>query len=251
MRLIPKNWGDFQHYKDRAPPWIKLHKGLLDDRAFQRLPTASRALAPMLWLLASEQKDGSFDADHAELAFRLRQTEKEIKDALTPLISKGFFIVVQDASRPIAQCKPDAIPETEERQRTETEGEAEKNTAIAVEFFPDGLDLHAWSTWIDYRKKIKKALKPVSIPEAQLEMAAFGRDQMAIVRQSIAKGWTGIFPLKAKTDQSFRERDAQLASDRVAQVAPSIAANKTAPYVDAADFIEALSKSKPLEIKHG
>lgn len=50
---------------------------------------------------------------------------------------------------------------------------------------------------------------------------------------------------------SFRERDAQLASDRVAQVAPSIAANKTAPYVDAADFIEALSKSKPLGIKHG
>jgi len=53
-----------------------------------------------------------------------------------------------------------------------------------------------------------------------------------------------------KPMQSFRERDAQLASDRVAMVAPSIAANKTAPYVDAADFIEAMAKPKPLEIAH-
>jgi len=250
MRLIPKNWGDFQHYKDRAPPWIKLHKGLLDDSAFQRLPTASRALAPMLWLLASEQKDGSFDADHAELAFRLRQTEKEIKDALTPLISKGFFMLVQDASKPIAQCKPDAMPETEERQRTETEGE--KSTAIAVETFPQGLDVQAWQSWLSYRKGIGKPLKPASLEAAQRAMAAFGDDQAAVVTQSIANGYQGLFAIKGKTSQaqSFRERDAQLASDRVAQVAPSIAANKTAPYVDAADFIEAMAKPKPLEITH-
>lgn len=58
MKLIPRRWSDFQHYKDRRPPWIKLHKALLDDREYQRLPLASRALAPMLWLLASESKDG-------------------------------------------------------------------------------------------------------------------------------------------------------------------------------------------------
>ena len=60
MLLITKNWAEFQHYKDRSPPWIKLHKELLDDRQYQSLPLASRALAPMLWLLASETKDGSF-----------------------------------------------------------------------------------------------------------------------------------------------------------------------------------------------
>ena len=214
MRLIPKNWGDFQHYKDRAPPWIKLHKGLLDDSAFQRLPTASRALAPMLWLLASEQKDGSFDADHAELAFRLRQTEKEIKDALTPLISKGFFILVQDASKPIAQCKPDAMPETEERQRTETEGEAEKNTAIAVETFPHGLDIQAWQSWLSYRKGIGKPLKPASWEAAQRAMAAFGDDQAAVVAQSIANGYQGLFAIKGKAKQAVSyqgQNEAQLA----------------------------------------
>ena len=79
MKLVPKNWVDFQHYKDRAPPWIKLHKGLLDDSVFQRLPVASRALAPMLWLLASEAKDGAFDASLSELSFRLRQSEKDVE----------------------------------------------------------------------------------------------------------------------------------------------------------------------------
>jgi hypothetical protein len=52
-----KNWAEFQHYKDRSPPWIRLHRSFLDDYDFHCLPVASRALAPMLWLLASENKD--------------------------------------------------------------------------------------------------------------------------------------------------------------------------------------------------
>jgi len=31
--LRVKNWGKFQHYKDRNPPWIKLHRGLLGGSA--------------------------------------------------------------------------------------------------------------------------------------------------------------------------------------------------------------------------
>ena len=29
MRI--KNWAQFQHFKDRSPPWIKLHREFLDD----------------------------------------------------------------------------------------------------------------------------------------------------------------------------------------------------------------------------
>ena len=32
-----KNWDEFQHYKDRNPPWIKLHNHLLDDYEFEML----------------------------------------------------------------------------------------------------------------------------------------------------------------------------------------------------------------------
>src|SRR5256885_964233 len=110
MIITPKNWGTFQHYKDRAPAWIKLHRGLLDDYEFSRLPLASRALAPLLWLLASEYEGGAITASPAEIAFRLRTTEKEMVAALKPLTDKGFFI---NASITLAVCKQDAIPEKE------------------------------------------------------------------------------------------------------------------------------------------
>jgi hypothetical protein len=119
MNLKPKNWDKFQHYKDRCPPWIKLHRDLLNDRAFMGLPLASKALAPLLWLLASESKDGCFQADSAELEFRLRIASKDIDAGLKPLIDKGFFVI---ASGVLAECLQDAIPERE----TETEGETEK-----------------------------------------------------------------------------------------------------------------------------
>jgi 5-methylcytosine-specific restriction endonuclease McrA len=91
VRLIPKNWADFQHYKDRNPPWIRLHHKLLDNREFQKLPVQSRALAPMLWLLASESIDGIFDGSIEEIAFRLRSKESVIKEGLEPLLAAGFF----------------------------------------------------------------------------------------------------------------------------------------------------------------
>ena len=125
MRLVTKNWTEFQHYKDRSPPWIKLHKGLLDDRQYQSLPIASRALAPMLWLLASESKDGSFDADHEELAFRLRTSVKDVAAGLGPLVAKGFFVPAQDASEPLAKRLQGADPEGEGETKGEEEGSGE------------------------------------------------------------------------------------------------------------------------------
>jgi hypothetical protein len=123
MLLQPKNWAVFQHYKDRCPPWIKLHRDLLNDRVFMCLPLASKALAPLLWLLASESKDGTFDGSLDELVFRLHITPKDYLDGVKPLIDKGFFVV---ASGVLAQCYQDAIPETEGETETEKEGETEK-----------------------------------------------------------------------------------------------------------------------------
>jgi hypothetical protein len=113
MRIVPKDWREFQHYKDRSPPWIRLHKKLLDNYEFHCLPVASRALAPMLWLLASDSIDGCIEASPEKLAFRLRQTEKEVTAALKPLIDNGFFIVEQPDSTLLADRKQVAVPETE------------------------------------------------------------------------------------------------------------------------------------------
>lgn len=132
MRITPKDWGEFQHYKDRDPSWIKLHKKLLDNFEFHQLPLASRALAPMLWLLASEYKDGVMVATPQKLAFRLRLTEGELTDALMPLVSAGFFSVEHDASELIADCKPDASPRRDkEEEQVETQEQTEVEPAFA------------------------------------------------------------------------------------------------------------------------
>lgn len=127
MLIVPNNWAELQHYKDRNPPWIKLHKKLLDNFEFQSLPVASRALAPMLWLLASEHDNGVIDATPGKLAFRLRMSESSAKDALKPLIDKEFFSVVQGDSGVLAKVGRGARPETEEEKR-------EKRDRLARDF---------------------------------------------------------------------------------------------------------------------
>jgi hypothetical protein len=141
--MKPKNWSHFQHYKDRCPPWIKLHKELLNDRAFMTLPTASKALAPLLWLLASESKDGTFDASIDELTFRLRMPESDIKTGLKHLIDKGFFV---DDSEVLAGCYQDAIPETETETETETKKSrsATRGSRLPADWKPDA-ELAEWS----------------------------------------------------------------------------------------------------------
>lgn len=113
-----KKWADFQHYKNRCPPWIKLQKSILDDFDFACLPIASKALAPLLWLLASESMDGSVRIDPEWLAFRLRFTVADIQAGLTPLIDKGFLVI---ASGVLAPCLHDACLEGE--AEAEAEGE--------------------------------------------------------------------------------------------------------------------------------
>ena len=61
---------------------------------------------------------------------------------------------------------------------------------------PPGLDPAAWSRWCDYRVQIRKPIKPVSIPAAQRELAGFGAGQAAVVEQSIANSYQGLFALK-------------------------------------------------------
>jgi hypothetical protein len=85
-----------------------------------RLPIASKAIAPMLWLLASESKDGVFDGSLDELVFRLHITEKEYQSGVKPLIDNNFFTVVSGV---LAERLQDAIPETERETEAETKKE--------------------------------------------------------------------------------------------------------------------------------
>ena len=113
-------WSGFQHYLKRRPPWIKLHRTLLDNPEFMRLPVASKALAPLVWLLASESANAGELPPISDISWRLRMQESEVIAALIPLVSGGF---IEDASNTLAACLQDALPERE--RETETEGERE------------------------------------------------------------------------------------------------------------------------------
>lgn len=130
--LRPRNWRSFQHYKQRRPPWIRLHRTLLDDFEFASLPIAAKALAPLLWLLASEEADGIIPGDTGRLAFRLRWDSETLDEAIEALIAAGFLDVLasdeQSASALLASRKQNVTTETETEAETEAEGETEAET---------------------------------------------------------------------------------------------------------------------------
>ena len=182
MLLQPKNWAVFQHYKDRCPPWIKLHRDLLNDRAYMRLPIASKAIAPMLWLLASESKDGVFDGSLDELVFRLHISPKEYQDGVKPLIDNDFFILVSGV---LAERKQVAIPETE----TETEAEREtekKATSVAP---PSGVSNSVWQEFKTLRKAKKAPITQRAIDAISSEANKAGWTLEKALEECVVRGW--------------------------------------------------------------
>ena len=116
-----RNWEKFQHYSKRRPPWIKLHRELLDDYEFLKLSLAAKALAPCIWLIASETESGRFRADSDYLAFRTRMEQDVVEQAVVELESAGFIGMYPT---PIAGCEhlaPESLSETEGEVETERE----------------------------------------------------------------------------------------------------------------------------------
>ena len=190
MKLTPSGWSDFQHYKDRNPPWIRLHKKLLDNYEFQCLPVASRALAPMLWLLASESMSGEIDADPAKLAFRLRQSVADVVDALNPLIQAGFFSCEGNASDALAERKQFAVPEAE------AEAEAVARTARPAKSStpkcPDDVEIQVWTDWLTLRKSKRAPVTLTVLDGARTEAGKAGMTLEAFLRVWCRRGSQGL-----------------------------------------------------------
>ena len=168
MRYAIKSWTSFQHYKDRRPPWIKLHRTLLDDCDFLRLPVACRALAPLLWLLASESEDGTIEGEPEVLAFRLRLDAKEITQGIKGLESIGYITPKRDASDVLAFDKQDTRLETETETETETDSKS-TDTQKEINRWFRRKDTTAWDA--KERKKLAELLK-ASCGESPSEFAA-------------------------------------------------------------------------------
>ena len=121
MRVTIAHWNRYQHYSSRRPPWVKLHRSLLDDRAFSELSDYASKLLIQLWLIASESEDGTITGDIEDIAFRVHRDRSEVFPALQELAQQGFIgLGADDASAMLAerlQVAPESAPETETEKR--------------------------------------------------------------------------------------------------------------------------------------
>jgi hypothetical protein len=134
------NLSQFQHYKDRNPPWIKLHAYWLEHYEFQQLPDAAKYQFFMLMLLASRMEN-KIPNDPSWIATKIGASEPVdlaallrigVLEPLTPgqprnrqkVVDKGQ-LPLPDASNMLAERYQDA---STEQSRAETEGETEAHT---------------------------------------------------------------------------------------------------------------------------
>lgn len=126
IRIV--EWDTYQHYKDRNPPWIKLHRGTLTSNTWVTLDDASRVLAIAIMLLAAEK--GNRIPAKPDYLKRVAYLHSE--PDLRPLVEVGFIEIIEEngetASRPLAHAstlQADARPEREKRQSREEKKEVE------------------------------------------------------------------------------------------------------------------------------
>jgi len=127
MKYYVKNWKEHQHYKDRNPPWIKLHYALLSSEDWVMLDDASRVLAVAILLVASKN-DGYIDGSERGLKYLSRVAYLNQSPDLKPLIETGFLTPAIKALADASTMQADARPEESRAEKSRAENIGAKPT---------------------------------------------------------------------------------------------------------------------------
>lgn len=121
-----RNFEQFQHYKHRNPPWIRLYNNLLHDRKFYRLKDSTKYLAIGCFLLASQYDNKiPFDPDWITKELSLYESPD-----WQELVESEFIIPIDcDASNMLATCLQHASNMLA-RDRVEKSREEKRNTLV-------------------------------------------------------------------------------------------------------------------------
>jgi hypothetical protein len=182
MRLVPRDWASLQHYRDRSPPWIKLHRDLMTDAAFMALPAAVRGIGVMLLLLASESRDGVIQGTVQDLSWRLRVSVEDAKSAIDSLLDVGWLLSAASASSALATCSTLSL----------------SSPSLSDSDSPEGLRRPAdvaepvWADWIRHRKNKGAPLTPSAIAGFREAAEAAAMTLEGAIKCSITQGWTGF-----------------------------------------------------------
>lgn len=119
IRIV--NWDRFQHYKNRNPPWIKLHRELLTSRTWATLDDASRVLAIALMMLAAATGNKiPLDPTYIRRVAYLNQDPD-----LSGLLATEFIEIVDNSGCASASLADASKPHTNARPEKEAEKETE------------------------------------------------------------------------------------------------------------------------------
>lgn len=178
------NWDQLQHYKDRTPPWIKLHNELLESYEFECLPDASKAHLLCIWLLAS-RTENKINVDPKWIGRKIGANSKVDIDIL---VESGFLqlnqplqTLEQDASKALQTVEQDACTEREGEESREEQSKEDKPLPAKA-----NLPFEVFAYWCETMKKAsttkftKERLKKVNerlkdgYTVDQLKSAIFG-----------------------------------------------------------------------------
>lgn len=205
--LRVKNWETHQHYKDRSPPWIKLHREVLDDYELSCLQDASKLHLILIWVLSS-QLNNRIPNDPEWVAKKIGAASKV---NLKELIDKGFLILEQSASSPLAECSPER----------ETEGETETDKKIYTKKFKNDFE-ELWEIFPTQRKgnrqkaevAYRQALTRSSHAEILEGLKSYTDSDE--VKQGFAKGMAAwLNDDRWKTEYESSKNDNELAVSRI------------------------------------
>lgn len=116
-----KNWPTFQQYKDRDPKWIKLHRSLLDNYEYSKLPDAQKSHVTGLWLLAA-RLDNKIPSDPAWIGKQINASSAINLSKLSDFIE--LYNSVQndtEGDEPCTDLQPRVEESREDKRREETE----------------------------------------------------------------------------------------------------------------------------------
>lgn len=200
MALRIKNWAQFQHFKDRRPPWVKLYRDLLDDIEWHELDGKAAKSLVMLWLIASES-DGELPPTK-KIAFRLRVSQDECSDILSKLshwLEQDDIDVISERYQLASVADtPNSATDVSDHQETEreTEEETEREKRTRVRAATPLLEGVSESLKADYLqvRKAKKAgpLTETAIAGLRREAEKAGLSLAQAVTACVEFGWQGF-----------------------------------------------------------
>lgn len=127
-----KNWPEFQHYKDRSPPWIKLHRSLLTSRTWVKAASDSERVLAIACMLIAADTDNKIpaDPDYVQRVAYLKQPPD-----FAPLLKSQFVEFVPedgDESSVPYQVLAKRTERTSEQSRAEESTTASSTPTLRV-----------------------------------------------------------------------------------------------------------------------